>query len=83
MAKFIVNPGGITHSVPDEDADRILAQRDSFVPSRGDFRFATDAEITEWHKAQGLKPPAPVADASDDKAAADAKAAPESNGKAA
>lgn len=46
--KFVVNPGGAVHSVPDEWVDDLLAQG---------HRLATDEEIAEYYRSQGLEVP--------------------------
>ncbi len=44
MARYIVNDGGATHSVGDEDFDRVLAANPR-------FREATEEEAAAWRAA--------------------------------
>jgi hypothetical protein len=63
MGAFVVNPGGMTHSVPDEWTPALLAEG---------FRLATEAEIAAWYAMQGLERPASEAtDATSDDGGAD------------
>lgn len=61
MAKFVVNPGGAVHSVPDEWVQDLL--------QRG-FRLATEDEIRAWYAMQGLEMPE-VGNDADEHGAAD------------
>jgi hypothetical protein len=48
MAAFVVNVGGVTHSVNDDQVEALLRQG---------FRLATAEEIAAWYAAQGLEVP--------------------------
>jgi hypothetical protein len=48
MAAFVVNSGGMTHSVNDDQVEALLQQG---------FRLATAEEIAAWYAAQGLEVP--------------------------
>jgi hypothetical protein len=75
---FIVNHGGVVHSVPDEQVAVHLGVS-SIAPNADDpagkpARMASRAEIAEWHRKQGLEVPAEFAEKGED--ADEAPAAP-------
>lgn len=66
MARFIVNPGGVVHSVNDEEFALHLGLA-SIKPSEANpagspAREATREEIAGWFRMQGLDVPAEYAD---------------------
>lgn len=62
MAAFVVNPGGVVHSVEDHRAEALYAEG---------FRPATAEEIAAWYAMQGLDAPAEVMDAAGEHGGAD------------
>lgn len=78
MAKYLVNHGGVVHSVNDEDwavslGNASLKPTDA-NPAGSPAREATAEEVAAWFVAQGLPVPDEFAPKSDDGGKADSKA---------